>query len=388
MAVDWIAVCSHFETISFSVSYMLSESFASHLYEIFNSGGDANSGATRTLSNVKDSFDSFKRKAISYVQASGEAASFVCETAVIKDVADDIKNNQSTEKLVHFIDDMIRRLKRCEACLSDLEKVEMVLQNHLDNAVEQAEEKCRIQACAANEKARSERERQQSGLALAGKVVLGAGAVVLGAVALFSGASVLAAGLSIIASGAPVVTSVAPIAGGVAVTLSPAAGIAVAGAGAAALGAGAVVKGGGAVVQGVGTVATGIWGSLYSTENMQVHLIILAEAKRQIVQIHEDRCKAKIELQNIQVNLVKVKRYIEGESHINVKGLREEARNPSYKETSDGQLVLRKYCKILTNLDGLKESDCRDRNGLHVYDFNTAATLRFGYKVVPPTLAL
>ena len=90
MAEDWIAVCSHFETISFSVSYMLSESLASHLYEIFNSGGDANRSATRILSNVKDSFDSFKRKAISYVQASGEAASFVCETAVIKDVKDDI----------------------------------------------------------------------------------------------------------------------------------------------------------------------------------------------------------------------------------------------------------------------------------------------------------
>ena len=165
----------------------------------------------------------------------------------------------------------------------------------------------------------------------------------LGAVALLSGAGVLAAGISIIASGAPVVTSVAPIAGGGAVTLSPAAGIAVAGAGAAALGAGAVVKGGGAVVVGVGTVATGIWSSLYSTENMQVHVLILAEAKRQIVQIHEDCCKAKIELQNIQVNLVKVKSYIEGESHINVKGLREEAQNPSYKETSDGRLVLRKY---------------------------------------------
>ena len=58
-----------------------------------NSGGDVNRSATRTLSNVKDSFDSFKRKAISYVQASGEAASFVCETAVIKNVKDDIKDN-------------------------------------------------------------------------------------------------------------------------------------------------------------------------------------------------------------------------------------------------------------------------------------------------------
>ena len=40
-------------------------------------------------------------------------------------------------------------------------------------------------------------------------------------------------------------------------------------------------------------MATGIWSSLYSNENMQVHLLILAEAKRQIVQIHEDRVRLK-----------------------------------------------------------------------------------------------
>ena len=350
MAEDFVAVLC--------LEAMLSDRFVSNLHQIVNSR--VNTSANSILSNVKDSFDSFKFKAAAYIQASVVAASFVCETTVIKDVKFDVENNQSTEKLLSFTNDMIRHLKKCESCLFELENVEKELNAHLSNAIKQAEEKHRARAVAET---CSKKEPQQSGSVLAGKALLGVGAMALGALAMLTGGSVFIAFATIAASSAMPVALSATVGTVAGVTVSVTASvshIAMVGAGAAVLGAGAVVKGGiavaegvGAAATGVGTVAIGIWSSLFSAETIgEEQVRLLEEAKRQILQIIEDHCKAKIDIQKIQVYLTKVKNYIEGEG---VKGLREEAQNPCYRESSDGLLVLRKIFVILTNLDGLKE---------------------------------
>ena len=257
------------------------------------------------LQDLKVFLSLVKGKGVQYVQAARDTASFVCESGIIEEVEQDLKN-QSTEDLFEFLVDMEEYINKCEARLRDFEAIESTFKRDVTEKLEYWERK---------RKEADEREASYCGLSL--------GMNAVGELLAKLGPEMVKASAS---------SAIASHAGGRATIAVAVTGVTICAAGYVANSLAAVF----AIEKGIS----------------EQHKAVFVEALRQAMLFNEARTDVLVNVQNMKLNLETVKRYVDGKDG-DFRGLKDAAYNPVYREKR-GHCVLREYHKINTNLKALE----------------------------------
>lgn len=255
------------------------------------------------LEQMKIFISSVKNKGKQYIQATGDAASFVCESGVMDEVRRDLTEDQSTEALCDFLDDLKGYLVKCELRLTDFDTEEKRFEASVTQNYEQwEEERNQAETNAAYYRGVSD------GWKLAGQIFAELAPLIIKA--------------------SPSMASLgrhAPQAANIAGTLMCA-----------------------------GAVAAPCVSTVYAIKevNSEQQKLNLEEAIRRTTELYQARTEVLKNVQTMKTNLETVKRYIEEEK--GVKGLDGEARNPEYQEKR-GRRELKRCRKIISNLRELED---------------------------------